>query len=71
MGTKKLYQIQKCGDYVGLPENGEKNIAAQFNAICFFLTCQYTAYKLKANLKFHYQSMLYNAISEYIKYGEN
>ena len=41
--------MQKCGDDVGLPINKEKNIAARFNAICIFLTCQYTAYKLKTN----------------------
>ena len=38
MGTKNPYQMQKCGDDVGLPENAEKNIAARFNAICLFLT---------------------------------
>ena len=64
MGTKNPYQMQKCGDDVGLPENKEKNIAARFNAICLFLTSWYNAYKFKANFEYHYQSISYNAISE-------
>ena len=64
MGTKIPYQMQKCGDDVGLPENEQKNIAALFDAICLFLTSWYNAYKFIANLKPHYQSISYNAISE-------
>ena len=56
--------MQKCGDDVGLPENEQKNIAALFDAICLFLTSWYNAYKFIANLKPHYQSISYNAISE-------